>query len=123
LRRVLIPDYLDTSDILLRRGSAEVKVSATGKWGERLSVGLTHALGADLAARMPQYSIVQDGSSSARRQLLITLTALDLWQSGRCVLAAHWSVVDQDSAVPLTAGSGTFESLNGTTPVTDADLA
>jgi uncharacterized lipoprotein YmbA len=124
VRRVLVPDYLDTTDILMRSGSEEVKVSATGRWGERLSQGLTHAVGADLAARMPQVAIVQDGSSGAQRQLRVTITALDLWPDGRCVLAASWSVVDQDSTIPLTTGSGTFDSVNagGTAPVTDANL-
>jgi uncharacterized lipoprotein YmbA len=124
VRRILIPDYLDSTDILTRSGSDEIKASATGRWGERLSQGLTHAVGADLAARLPQYSIVQDGSSSAGRQLRITISALDLWQDGRCVLAASWSIVDQDSAIPVTSGSGTFESMNsgGTAAVSDASL-
>jgi uncharacterized lipoprotein YmbA len=124
VRRILIPDYLDSTDILMRSGSDEVKASATGRWGERLSLGLTHALAADLAARMPRYSILQDGSSNAQRQLRITINALDLWQNGRCVLAANWSIVDQDSSIPVTSGSGTFDSLNtgGTTTVTDASL-
>jgi uncharacterized lipoprotein YmbA len=124
VRRVLVPDYLDSTDILTRSGSDEVKVSATGRWGERLSLGVTHAVGADLAARVPQYSIVQDGSSNPQRQLRITVTALDLWQNGRCVLAANWSIVDQDSSVPVISGSGTFDSLNarGITSVADASL-
>jgi cholesterol transport system auxiliary component len=124
VRRILVPDYLDSTDILMRSGTDEVKASATGRWGERLSLGLTRALGADLAARMPQYSVVQDGSSNAQRQLRITINALDLWQNGRCVLAADWSIVDQDSAIPMISGSGTFDSLNagGATTVTDASL-
>jgi uncharacterized lipoprotein YmbA len=123
VRRILIPDYLDGTDILMRSGSDEVKASATARWGERLSLGLTHALRADLSARMPRYSIVLDGSS-AQWQLRITINALDLWQNGRCVLAANWSIVDQESSLPVTSGSGTFDSLNagGTTTVTDASL-
>jgi uncharacterized lipoprotein YmbA len=124
VRRILVPDYLDGTDILMRSGSDEVKASATGRWGERLSVGVTRALRADLAARLPQYSIVQDGSSNPQRQLRITIDALDLWPNGRCVLAANWSFVDQDSTVPVTSGSGTFDSLNAgaTATVTDASL-
>jgi uncharacterized lipoprotein YmbA len=123
LRRILIPDYLDSTDILTRRGNDEVKASTTGRWGERLSQGLTHAMAADLAARMPQVGIVQDGSSGARQQLRITINALDLWPDGRCVLAASWSIVDQDNAIPVTNGSGTFDSLDegGTAAVSDAN--
>jgi uncharacterized lipoprotein YmbA len=122
--RILVPDYLDTTDILLRGGSNEVKASATGRWGERLSLGLTRALRADLVARMPQYSIVQDGSSNPQRQLRITVTALDLWQNGGCVVAANWSIFDQDGSIAASSGSGTFDSLNagGTPTVADSDL-
>jgi uncharacterized lipoprotein YmbA len=122
VRRILVPDYLDSTDILMRSGSDEVKASASGRWGERLSLGVTRALRADLAARMPQYSLVQEGSSNPQRQLRITITVLDLWQNGRCVLAANWSIVDQDGSIPVTSGSGTFDSLNagGATTVTDA---
>jgi uncharacterized lipoprotein YmbA len=124
VRRILIPDYLDSPDILMRSGSDEVKASATGRWGERLSQGLTHAVGADLAARMPQYSIVQDGSGTTQRQLRVTISALDLWPEGRCVLAANWSIVDPDSSIPMTTGSGTFETMNagGPAAVSDANL-
>jgi hypothetical protein len=124
LRRILIPDYLDSTDILTRSGSDEVKTSATGRWGERLSEGLTHAVGADLAARMPGYSIVRDGSGGAQRQLRITISALDLWPDGRCVLAASWSVVDQDRSTAETTGSGTFDSpaTGGAAAGSDANL-
>jgi uncharacterized lipoprotein YmbA len=124
VRRVLVPDYLDNADILMRLGGDEVKASSSGRWGERLSLGLTHAIGADLAARLPQYSIVQDGSSNPQRQLRLTITALDLWQNGRCVLSANWSIVDQDSRVPVTSGSGIFDSpsVGGATNATDASL-
>jgi uncharacterized lipoprotein YmbA len=124
VRRILIPDYLDSTDILMRSGTDGMKASTTGRWGERLSLGLTHALLTDLAARLPQYSIVQDGSSNPQRQLRITINALDLWPSGRCLLAANWSIVDQDSSIPVTFRSGTFDSLNavGATSVTDSGL-
>jgi uncharacterized lipoprotein YmbA len=124
VRRILVPDYLDSSDILMRSGNDEVQISTTGRWGERLSLGLTHAMSADLAARMPQYSIVQDGSSNPSRQLRITITALDLWPNGHCVLAANWSIVDQDSSIAVTSGSAKFDNLNagGTAIVTDASL-
>jgi uncharacterized lipoprotein YmbA len=79
---------------------------------------------ADLAARMPQYSVVQDGSGNPARQVHITIDALDLSQTARCVLAANWSIVDQDGSIPVISGSGTFDSLNagGATTVTDASL-
>jgi len=108
--RVHVPDYLDTTDILLRDGRNEVKPSTTGRWGERLSEGLTHAVAADLVARMPPDSVVLDASSDPRRQLLIDVNALDLWPDGRCVLAASWSIVERGPPRSAATGSGNFDT-------------
>jgi uncharacterized lipoprotein YmbA len=123
IRRVLVPDYLDTTDILLRDGSSETKISATGRWGERLSQGLTHALAADLTARLPTGTIELDPGTE-RRQLLIDVTALDLWPDGRCAMAATWTLIDHDAPRAVAGGSGTFEStpVGGTTDVGDERL-
>jgi len=53
LKRVQLPDYLDTTDILERRGNQLVP-SSTGRWGERLSAGFSRALTGSLAARLPR---------------------------------------------------------------------
>jgi uncharacterized lipoprotein YmbA len=110
VRRVLVPDYLDTTDILLRDGPHEVQASTTARWAERLSAGLTSALTADLAALLPPDSIVLETSSRAQRQLLVNVEALDLWPDGRCVLAATWSIVEHAAlrAPASGTGSGTF---------------
>jgi uncharacterized lipoprotein YmbA len=124
VRRVLVPDYLDTTDILLRDGSHEIRVDPTGRWGERLSEGLTQALAADLAARLPRAAIVRDASSQAQRQLLINVEAMDVWPDGHCVIAAHWSVLDRGAKSAATSGSGTFDApaTAGSSSVSDANL-
>ena len=109
LERVLVPDYLDTTDILLRVGEHELHASSSGRWGERLSLGIMHALWADLAIRLPQ-----DGITLARpaersaRQILVNVDAFDVWPNGHCVLAANWSILDTDRTVVLATGRGTF---------------
>src|SRR3546814_6599396 len=40
VKPVLVPDYLDVSDILIRGAEHVVVPSLTGRWGERLSVGV-----------------------------------------------------------------------------------
>jgi uncharacterized lipoprotein YmbA len=124
VRGVLVPDYLDTTDILLRHGGNEVEVSATGRWSERLSQGLTRALATDLQKRLPAHTVVFDRSSPAQRQVLINVNALDLWRDGRCALAATWTIVDHDASRAVATGSGTFYSspIGTTTEVGDARL-
>ena len=116
IRRVLVPDYLDTTDILLRDGTNEVKVSTTGRWGERLSYGLTRALAADLGSRLPS-ALVSLEASDSKRQVLVNVNALDIWPDGRCAMAASWSIVDHAAARAVAGGSGTFDSSPMGSPI------
>lgn len=109
LQRVLIPDYLDTTDIVLRVGAHEIHESATGRFGERLSLGLTHALRSDLATRLPLYSIeLAQSADRPVRQILVNVDAFDVWPTGRCVLAADWTILGADRKALLSGDLGTF---------------
>ncbi len=112
LQRVLIPDYLDTDDILLRVGAHEIHESSTGRFGERLSLGITHALRSDLALRLPQYTIaLAQSADRPTRQILVNIDAFEVWPTGRCVLVADWTVLDADRKASLSGGRGTFETV------------
>lgn len=109
LQRVLIPDYLDTNDILLRMGAHEIHESTTGRFGERLSLGITHALRSDLASRLPLYTIaLAQSAGGPARQILVNVDAFDVWPSGRCVLVADWTILDTDRRASLSVDRGTF---------------
>jgi uncharacterized lipoprotein YmbA len=108
LQRVLVPDYLDTTDILLRVNQHELQASHTGRWGERLSVGITHALRADLADRLPKDTVILGRSADRSvRQLLVTVDAFDVWTDGHCVLKASWSLEAENRFV-VSNGHGVF---------------
>jgi uncharacterized lipoprotein YmbA len=114
LRRVLIPDYLDTTDIVLRMGAHELHESPTGRFGERLSLGITHALRSDLAAQLPQYTVVlAQPADRPARQILVNVDAFDVWPNGRCVLVADWSILDVDRRTSLAGDRGTFTTTAG----------
>jgi uncharacterized lipoprotein YmbA len=114
LRRVLVPDYLDTTDILERVGQYQLKSSSTGRWGERLSLGITHALGSDLAIRLPMNRVTFDHpAEKSVRQILVSVDRFDVWGDGHCVLTANWSLLESHSGAVLTEGRGNFV----TTPV------
>jgi uncharacterized protein len=109
LQRVLIPDYLDTTDILLRVGAHEIHESATGRFGERLSLGVTHALRSDLASRLPLYTItLAQPAERPARQILVNVDAFDVWPTGRCVLVADWTILDANRRAVLSTDRGTF---------------
>jgi uncharacterized lipoprotein YmbA len=109
LERVLVPDYLDTTEILARAGEHELQASASGRWAERLSLGIMHALWADLAIRLPQDRVMlARPAEKSARQILVNVDAFDVWPNGHCVLAANWTILDSDRTVVLASGRGTF---------------
>jgi uncharacterized protein len=109
LQRVLVPDYLDTTDIQLRTGAHEIHESATGRFAERLSLGITHALRSDIASRLPLYTVALGHAGDApARQILVNVEAFDVAPDGRCLLVADWSILDVDHRVSLAADRGTF---------------
>jgi hypothetical protein len=109
LERVLVPDYLDTTDILSRAGEHELHASSSGRWGERLSLGIMHALWADLAIRLPQDRVTPARAvEKSARQILVNVDAFDVWPNGHCVLAANWTILDTNRTVVLAAGRETF---------------
>jgi uncharacterized protein len=109
LPTVTLPDYLDTIDIFVRDGRNELKPSATGRWGERLSVGITHALEVSLSRRLPGFLVTHTPiSGQPSRRLLVDVSAFGVQADGRCVLTARWSVSGNDSQPAAVTEQGTF---------------
>jgi uncharacterized lipoprotein YmbA len=107
---ILLPDYLDTTDVLLRSGTNELKVSRTARWAERLSKGMTGTLSEALTARLPRDSIVLgQGIDGSARRILVDVSACDVWPDGRCVLKASWTILEKGTQKVAVAGRGTFE--------------
>jgi uncharacterized lipoprotein YmbA len=109
LQRVLVPDYLDTTDIFERVGQYELKSSSTGRWGERLSLGITHALESDLALRLPLNRVTfSHPAEKSGRQILVSVDRFDVWGDGHCVLTANWSILEGHGGALLMEGRGNF---------------
>jgi uncharacterized protein len=105
LQRVLVPDYLDSTGLLLRVGAHEIRESYTARFGERLSLGITHTLRSDLAARLPLNSVaLAEPADRSAWQILVTVDTFDVWQDGRCALAANWSILGIDRRAVMAAG-------------------
>jgi uncharacterized lipoprotein YmbA len=93
LRPVRIPDYLDNKDIVVRRDGGHIIASPDARWGERLSLGVTRAVSASLAARLPRLAVITTPAlEKSRWRVLIDIDAFGVQSSGQCVLAGRWSV-------------------------------
>jgi uncharacterized protein len=93
LRPVRIPDYLDNKDIVVRRAEGQIIVSPAARWGERLSLGVTRAVAASLAARLPRLAVITTPAlEKSRWRVLIDIDAFGVQSAGQCVLVGRWSV-------------------------------
>ncbi len=116
LQTVLVPDYLDTTDILTRAGPHEVAASRTGRWSERLSQGITHALQAGLLSRLHGSRLtLSPPADPTATQLLVTVDALDSWPDGHCVLTAHWTILRRATDADERGGQVSFTGPPATT--------
>jgi uncharacterized lipoprotein YmbA len=120
IRRVVLPDYLDTQDILVRNGNT-LQRSPHGRWASRLSIEVTRYLTALLAARRPNALVTdQPPVATPNDRILITISNLDVTTAGRATLQANWTIVPHNSAQPVRGQRALF-AVNG--PVsTDQDV-
>ncbi len=114
VKRVRLPDYLDRTDILERRGN-ELVPSRTSRWSERLSVDMTRALVASLAARLPGMLVIATPAvGRPAREVLVDVAAFESRADQRVVLVARWSVVDGVSRQTLSsAQTSLVEPIGG----------
>jgi uncharacterized protein len=95
VKPVLVPDYLDVSDILVRRAPNALVASSTGRWGERLSVGATRALTLGLTRRLPGFAVTSiQPTDRLARQVLAEVESFESRADGSVVLVARWRVLD-----------------------------
>jgi uncharacterized lipoprotein YmbA len=100
LTRVMVPDELDTEEIVFRDGSI-LRRSQKGRWATRLSAGITGRLTSRLAERRPDLLFTDRPlSDSPSYRLLINIGRLDVNDRGVAVLDADWLIAPTDAAQP-----------------------
>jgi uncharacterized lipoprotein YmbA len=98
--RIVLPDYLDTQDIVLREGNV-ISRSSHARWASRLSIGATDLITARLAAARPDLFVTdQPLVSPARYRLFVNISRLDVSGDGTASLAADWTIVPRDDRRP-----------------------
>jgi uncharacterized lipoprotein YmbA len=120
VRRVAIPDYLDSQDILVRDGNVLVR-STQGRWATRVSLETTYFLTSELARRNPDAVVTdQPQIEPPADRVFVTISRLDVTTAGVATLDADWQIVPRNPAQPVRRGRARFTS-NG--PVaTDQDV-
>ncbi len=120
VRRVSVPDNLDSQDIVVRDGSTLVR-STRGRWASRLSLGVTSYLTARLAQRRPDALVTdQPQIDPPNYRIFVTISALNVTVNGVATLDADWLVVPRNPAQDAWRGRGRFTSTS--TAATDQEV-
>jgi uncharacterized lipoprotein YmbA len=120
IRRVVVPDSLDTQDILVRDGST-LQRSSHGRWASRLSLGITRYLTGLLAARRPGALVTDQPQPEAPNdRIFLTISTFDVTSAGVATLEADWTIVPRNSTQPTRRQRARFTAAG---PVaTDQDV-
>jgi uncharacterized lipoprotein YmbA len=119
LARIVLPDYLDSTDILRRSGASQIVPSSTGRWGERLSKGIADALQSALTRDLPAMAVTTAPVPHPALRLFVQIDSFDIGDDGRCLLAAGWRITAGDGQNAVKSASGIF-AVNATAPDDDA---
>ncbi|MBS0639374.1 MAG: membrane integrity-associated transporter subunit PqiC [Proteobacteria bacterium] len=99
--RVVLQSDMDGTDMILRDGSV-LRRSLTGRWGSRLSVGMTDRLTERLAARYPRAVVTTTPLTDAPTvSIRVTVGRFDIDTAGNAVLEAAWLIVPANPKLPV----------------------
>jgi uncharacterized lipoprotein YmbA len=104
VRRVSIPDYLDSEDILIRKGNVLIR-STKGRWATRLSLGITRLLTARFAQRRPDALVTDQVQGQAPNERIdVAISEFDVTSAGTGVLDASWQIMPRNLRLPIRRG-------------------
>jgi uncharacterized lipoprotein YmbA len=120
VKRVIVPDYLDSQDILVRNGNT-LQRSSHGRWASRLSTEVTRYVTEILATRHPLALVTdQPPVTAPNARLSITISNMDVTSAGVVTLEANWEIVPKNPAMPVRHDRARFTARG---PVkTDQDV-
>jgi uncharacterized protein len=94
--RLILPDDLDSEDILLRDGDV-LERSPTGRWASRLSLLATDLVTSRLAMRAPDALVTDQWPAEAPDyRVMIHVARLDVASNGLASMDADWEIVASD---------------------------
>lgn len=100
VRHAVIPDYLDSQDILVRDGT-RLERSPRGRWASRLSTTITRYLTGVLAARYPNVLLTdQPQVGTPNDRIFIRISTFDVTRAGIATLEADWTIMPRNAAQP-----------------------
>jgi uncharacterized lipoprotein YmbA len=98
---VLLPGYLDRSEIVIRTGADRVELSMFHRWAEPLADGIARTLAEEIGARVPTDRIVTFPwpgvvAQVIQYQVVIAVLRFDGRRGGEVTLDTRWRILGRD---------------------------
>jgi len=98
IARVSLPEYLDSRDLILRRGDL-LERSNSGRWASRLSVAATDLLTTQLAMHVTAAWVTDEPQvQPPDYRLLVHVDRLDITSSGAGIVDADWELIPRNAS-------------------------
>jgi hypothetical protein len=104
---VTVAQYLDRSEIIVRRSPNELQILESDRWAEPIAATATRALVENLSVLLAQNRVAQvplQGSQRATYEVSLDLTAFEVDETGAAVLAGDWSLIDPATGAARAGG-------------------
>ncbi len=113
---VVIPDYLDRSELVTRLSEHQLALSPTARWAEPLDVGVVRVLHSNLARLLQPDEIVGFpwyASQAVTYGIAIEFTRLEADASGAVEVDAAWTIASGDHEEVFDRGEATLREPGG----------
>lgn len=104
---VIVPEYLDRPEIIIRSGPNEVRAMENDRWADDLAPEISRTLAGDLAAFLPAYEVVTLPSRlglTIDYEVRVELTRFEITEDGNTAIVGRWSVVDAGDGASRSSG-------------------
>jgi len=115
---VIVPGYLDRSQIVVRTGADKVEISTFNRWAEPLEDGIARVLADEISVRVPTERVVTFPwrgvvARSLQYQVVVAVLRFDGRQGGDVTLDTRWRVLAGNGSELMVRRSTVSERVEG----------
>lgn len=110
---VILPKYLDRSQIVTRRSGSELHLADGVRWAEPLQDNFSEVLAEDLRRRLQQARVTTfpaQHAANADYRVTVNVTRFDIDVRGNAVLTADWSIHDGNRASVIISKRTSYQA-------------
>jgi len=115
---IIMPGYLDRSQIVIRTGADKIEISTFHRWAEPLEDGIARVLADEISARVPTERVVTFPwrgvvARAIQYQVVVALLRFDGRQGGDITLDTRWRVLAGNGSELTARRSTVIQGVEG----------